>query len=153
MGVSHLNTMKGVYTIMYTRRDWCLTAFPALLFAFICFLAVVVPIGDAIYPDVNTEMWNLGAEMVRTGEMPQAWPDGIKLDESETTQRIFCLRDWDGSWAKWVWSGGSTIPLDSGIGWFFYVAYGVVPGLLSILVGFGLACLIPEYWLERVLCA
>lgn len=138
---------------MYTHRDWTLTAIPALLLAFFCFLAIAVPIGDALSPDNHTVMWHLGAKMVESGEMPQVWPDGISLDEGRTTQRIFCLRSWDGSWAKWVWTGGTTMPLDSGSGWFFWVAYGIVPAFLALLLGFGIASLIPEHVLERVMCA
>ena len=138
---------------MYTRRDWALTAFPALFFSFIVFLLIVAPVGDALTPDNHSAMWSTGAEMVETGEMPQVWPDGVKLDKNKTTQRVFVLKSWDGNWAKWSWTGGSTSPMDSGTGWFFWVAYGIIPVFLSLLAGFGIACLIPEDLLERVLCA
>ena len=138
---------------MYTRRDWTLTAFSALFIAFFVFLLIVAPLGDALVPDNHSTMWSTGAEMLETGEMPQVWPDGVKLDENKTTQRVFVLKSWDGSWAKWSWTGNTTMPMDSGSGWFSHMAYGVIPAVLSLLAGFGIACLIPEDILERVLCA
>lgn len=140
---------------MYTHRDWTLYALPALVIGFIIFMLVAMPVGDILnahhvrsYEKIRT----VAAEMLATKEVPQVWPDGVSLDEYRTTQRIFCLRAWDGTWAKWVWTGGTTMPIDNGSGWGFWAGYGLA-GLLCLLVGFGISCLIPERWLERVLCA
>ena len=140
---------------MYTRRDYALTLLPALLIGFCIFMLIAMPVGDFLNQHGVASYEKLQAcatEMLATGEMPQVWPDGVSLHESKTTQRIFCLKASDGSWARWVWTGGTTMPLETGVGWGFWAGYGLA-GLLSLLVGFGIACLIPEEWLERVLCA
>ena len=140
---------------MKSTRDWSLYLIPGLVIGFILFclgISISLNVEMDFLPDTYSSLYEVGREMVQSDRMPDTFPAGVWLDHAHSTQRIFCLRAWDGTWQKWVWTGAGTSPIDSGVGWLWWCG-GILQMLLALLLGFGIACLIPQKFLERTLYA
>lgn len=89
-------------------------------------------------PNVSYDLHKIASAMIEEKQNNQELsplPDGYELDDSKSTQRVFCLKHKFGAWAKYSWSGNSS-QLESSPGWLYKITpYIIMLGIPLILTG------------------
>lgn len=89
-----------------------------------------------LYPDTYAGLHDAAEIILADPDASDKLPAGYWIDENKTTQRILCLKAWDGSWMTWSWSSSHPwMELDQGSGWFFPVTLALSTLLIGVVLG------------------
>lgn len=89
-----------------------------------------------MYPNTIWDMQDIASRVIsekKDGSVITPLPDGYSFDNARSTERVFCLKYWDGTWAKYTWA--SAYPeVDSGHGLLYHMATFGFPLLSALLL-------------------
>lgn len=90
----------------------------------------------ALYPNTYAGLQDAAEIILANPDATDQLPTGYWIDENKTTERILCLRAWDGSWMTWSWSASPHWnELQHHSGWFFPVTLALSTLIIGVVLG------------------
>ncbi|MBQ8298687.1 MAG: hypothetical protein IJX99_02290 [Clostridia bacterium] len=114
--------------------------FNTIIAWFVCMMLLGFPfLSDALtalYPDTYAGLHNAAEIILANPDATDQLPAGYWIDEGKTTERILCIKAWDGSWMTWSWSSSHPwMELQHGSGWFFPIMLGLSTLVCGVVLG------------------
>ncbi|MBO5180248.1 MAG: hypothetical protein J6B87_07895 [Clostridia bacterium] len=137
-----------------THLDFVDYLFPAIIMAAIVFFILVgcTGMGTCLVPEEDCSDWLAfyGEQMTiyGTAEDAESYPLPFGYWIESNTQRVLKLRAWDGSWARWSYSGDCE--LNSASGWVTIALSFLLTAIIALPLGFLASLLIPRKFIESL---